>query len=91
MFAGVNRAVSGAGSAGAGALRSAEQGLPRYAVEISGWLVFLKAHGNVRGVRESDKLYGVPTYCFILYMAVLLGFGIGRMVFGHLPVLQDYP
>jgi amino acid transporter len=77
-------------AAGTAALTSAAPGLRPYAVEISVAFIILIAYGNLRGVRESGKLFGVPTYFFIVNMAVLLGFGIGRMAFGHLPVMHDY-
>src|SRR4051794_11615183 len=77
-------------AAGTAALTSAAPGLRSYSVELSIGFIVLIAYGNLRGVRESGKLFGVPTYFFILNMAVLLTYGIGRMAFGHLPVMHDY-
>src|SRR5205085_2500390 len=48
--------------------------------------VVLIAYGNLRGVRESGRIFAVPTYFFILNMIVLLGIGLGKMIFGHLSV-----
>src|SRR5206468_3027231 len=41
---------------------------------------------NLRGVKESWELFAAPTYFFIVTMILLLAVGIGRMLFGHLPV-----
>ena len=73
-------------AAGTAALTSAFSGLESYAVPISVFFIVFIAFGNLRGVRESGKMFAVPTYFFILTMVVLLGVGLGRMFFGHLPV-----
>src|SRR5437762_5629161 len=78
-------------AAGTAALTSAASGLRPYSVEVSVGFIVLIAYGNLRGVRESGKLFGAPTYFFVLNMAVLLTYGLGRMAFGHLPVVHDYP
>jgi amino acid transporter len=77
-------------AAGTAALTSAASGLRSFAVPISVGFIVLIAFGNLRGVRESGKLFGVPTYFFIVNMVVLLGYGIGRILFGHLPVVTHY-
>ena len=73
-------------AAGTAALGSAFSGLAPYALFISIAFVVLIAYGNLRGVRESGRLFAVPTYFFIANMVVLLGIGIAKMLFGHLPV-----
>ena len=78
-------------AAGTAALTSAASGLRPYSVEISVAFIILIAYGNLRGVRESGKLFATPTYFFIVNMAVLIGIGVGRMAFGHLPVINEYP
>ena len=46
----------------------------------------LIAYGNLRGMKESGKLFAVPTYFFIVNMFVLLGVGIvARCHVGSLP------
>src|SRR5262249_38219096 len=40
--------------------------------------------GNLRGVRESGKVFAVPTYFFIANMAALLGYGAYKMFTGGL-------
>ncbi len=78
-------------AAGTAALTSVAPGLAPYAVPVSVGFILLIAYGNLRGVRESGKLFGVPTYLFIINMGALIIIGIARMKFGHLPVLTEYP
>jgi amino acid transporter len=73
-------------SAGTAALISAVSGLAPYAVPISLFFIAFIAFGNLRGVRESGRMFAVPTYFFIFAMIALLGVGIGKLVFGNLPV-----
>jgi amino acid transporter len=40
---------------------------------------------NLRGMRQSGALFAVPTYAYIGIMVILLGVGLGRTIFGHLP------
>jgi amino acid transporter len=48
--------------------------------------VLIIAFGNLRGVKESGKVFAVPTYYFLLNMVILLSVGISRLVTSHLPV-----
>jgi amino acid transporter len=73
-------------SAGTAAIASAVPALDSWTVPISVFFIALIAFGNLRGVKESGKLFAIPTYFFILDMIVLLGYGMFRMFFGHLPV-----
>src|SRR5437867_839892 len=78
--------VSVSVAAGTAAIASAAPALEPFVVPISvGFIVFI-AFGNLRGVKESGKLFAAPTYFFILTMVLLLAVGIGRILFGHLPV-----
>ena len=47
-------------------------------------LLSLITLGNLRGVRESSKLFGLPTYIFIFSMAVLIVTGLIRFFTGSL-------
>ena len=38
--------------------------------------MLLIAYGNLRGMKESGKLFAVPTYFFIVNMGLLLGIGV---------------
>jgi len=73
-------------AAGTAALVSAFPGLGSFAVPISVAFVAIIAYGNLRGVKESGRVFAVPTYFFIVTMIALLVIGLGRLVFGHLPV-----
>jgi amino acid transporter len=73
-------------AAGTAAITSTFGSLAPWAVPISVLFIALIAYGNLRGVRESGRLFAVPTYFFIFNMVVLLGYGIYRMAFTHLPV-----
>ncbi len=74
-------------SAGSAAIASTVDGLAPFRVPLSLFFIALIAYGNLRGVRESGKLFAAPTYFFMLNMAVLLALGIAKSVMGDLPVL----
>ena len=75
-------------AAGTAALVSAVSGLTSYTVPISVAFIVLIAYGNLRGVRESGRVFAAPTYFFIASMAVLLAIGLGRLLFGDLPTAE---
>ncbi|HKA94434.1 MAG TPA: APC family permease [Acidimicrobiia bacterium] len=77
--------VSVSVAAGTAAMASAFPVLTPYVVPISVSFVVLIAFGNLRGVRESGRVFAVPTYFFILNMVVLLGWGMFQLVDGSLP------
>ncbi len=83
--------VSVSVAAGTAALTSAFGSLRPYAVVISVIFIVVIAFGNLRGVRESGKVFAIPTYFFIFNMAVLLGLGLVKAVAGHLPVETARP
>jgi len=72
-------------AAGTAALGSAVSALAPYALMISILFVIGIAYGNLRGVRESGRLFAVPTYFFIANMVVLLGIGFWKLAAGTLP------
>jgi amino acid transporter len=73
-------------AAGTAALSSAFSVLAPYTLEISILFVLLIAYGNLRGVRESGRLFATPTYFFIGNMVLLLGVGAYKLSLGNLPV-----
>ncbi|HUQ64503.1 MAG TPA: APC family permease [Acidimicrobiales bacterium] len=77
--------VSVSVAAGSAALTSAFPSLERAAVPISVAFIGIVAYGNLRGVRESGKVFAVPTYFFIANMVLLLSVGLVRMFLGDLP------
>lgn len=79
--------VAVSASAGTAALVSAFDALAPYKVGIALFFIALIAYGNLRGVRESGKVFAIPTYFFILNMLVLLGWGGWQLLSGDLPVV----
>jgi amino acid transporter len=75
-------------AAGVAALASAFAGLTPFTVPLSVAFICLIAFGNLRGVKESGRLFATPTYFFIANMVVLLGLGLTRMAAGDLPVAE---
>ena len=76
-------------SAGSAALISSFEGLDPYRVPIALGFIVLVTYGNLRGIKESGKLFALPTYFFMLNIAVLLVWGIARSIGGDLPVLGE--
>ena len=76
--------VSVSVAAGVAAIVSAFPELYAERVWISVLFIWLIAWGNLRGVRESGRIFAVPTYFFILMMALMLGTGIVRALMGDL-------
>jgi len=77
--------VSVSVSAGTAALTSLTSALFPYRVILSVAFIVIITMGNLRGVRESGKIFAVPTYFFILMMAAMIGIGIVKMFGGSLP------
>jgi amino acid transporter len=75
-------------SAGAAALISEFEGLAPYRVPIALLFIVLVTYGNLRGIKESGKLFAVPTYFFMVNVALLLGYGLVKHLGGDLPVLD---
>jgi len=76
--------VSVSVAAGIAAITSAAGSLYPYRVWMSVFCIWFIAWGNLRGVRESGRMFAVPTYFFILMMFVLLGIGMYRALGGDL-------
>jgi amino acid transporter len=43
---------------------------------------------NLRGISESSKIFGVPTYAFVVAMAAMIVVGVARMIGGNLPPIE---
>lgn len=77
-------------AAGTFAITSAFHELRPYKVPIAVAFVVLLMFGNLRGVKESGRVFAVPTYFYILMMTVFIGYGLYRLWGpGELPVLSD--
>jgi amino acid transporter len=71
--------------AGIAALTSAVPGLHAYRVVLSILAVVGIALGNLRGVRESGRLFAAPTYFFVVSILGMVGYGLVGTFFDWLP------
>jgi amino acid transporter len=71
--------------AGIAALTSAVPALHRYRVVLSILAVAGIALGNLRGVRESGRLFAAPTYFFVVSILGMVGYGLVGAIFHWLP------
>jgi amino acid transporter len=79
-------------SAGVLAITSAFPRLTVYRVEICLGFMFLLMLGNLRGIRESGRIFAAPTYFFIVSIFVLILAGLYQYVTGTLvPVNAPLP
>lgn len=70
-------------SAGTAALTSAIPQLAPYTVELCLVFIFLLMLANLRGLRESGRLFMMPTYAFIVSIFILLGLGFYQQATGY--------
>jgi amino acid transporter len=71
-------------AAGTDALTSAIPALAGYHVLIALGFIAIIAYGNLRGVKESGKLFALPTYFFIAIMLLMLVMGATKAFGGNL-------
>jgi len=71
-------------AAGVAAITSAVSALRGYQVELSLLLLALIVIANLRGVRESGRLFAPPTYTYIVMMTLLVGWGLLQYATGNL-------
>jgi amino acid transporter len=77
-------------AAGVAALTSAFPSLHVSRVELALIFMGLLAVGNLRGIRESGRIFSVPTYFFIAGILMLLGVGVWRALTGGLTPVPDH-
>ena len=77
--------VSVSVAAGVAALTSAVPWLLTHRVLLGVVFTAAIAYANLRGVRESGRVFAVPTYLFIVTFSVLVGTGLFRWLTGTLP------
>lgn len=70
-------------AAATAAITSAFPFLFAHRVAISLVMVFLLAVGNLRGIRESSRIFSIPTYAFILSIIALIIAGISKYLSGE--------
>jgi len=78
-------------TAGIAAITSAFPVLYEHKVALSLISIGLLLLGNLRGVRESGKLFSIPPYIFIFSMYALIMFGLVKFFGLPHPVYQKYP
>lgn len=76
-------------SAGTAALTSAIPVLKTHTVMLCLFFIFLIMLANLRGVKESGKIFMVPTYAFITSIFLLIGIGLFKYTTGQ--VITEYP
>ncbi|MFN8040886.1 MAG: amino acid permease [Acidimicrobiales bacterium] len=80
--------VSVSVAAGSAAIGSLVEGLAPYTLEMSIAFVIIIAAINLKGVKESGLAFSVPTYFFVLMMAILAIVGAAKMMSGNLPTAE---
>lgn len=71
-------------SAGVDNVTSALPALRPYTIEVCLIFIFLLTLANLRGVKESGKIFMIPTYAFIVSVFLLIGVGVWNQVTGHI-------
>ena len=75
-------------SAGVEQITSGFQGLLPFRVEIAVGVIILMTIVNLRGVKESGRIFAIPTYFFLATMFLTLAIGFFRLITGTLGVVQ---
>ena len=75
--------VAVSSSAGTAALISMMPFLVGFRVEITVVLIVIMALGNLRGVKESSRMFGIPTYVFLVSMFVMIIIGTIKVAVFH--------
>jgi amino acid transporter len=76
-------------AAGVDNIISAVPGLNPYRVVLNLVFVAVLTAMNLRGVRESGRVFAVPTYMFVVGVLALIGVGFFQMLLGHPPVPES--
>jgi amino acid transporter len=75
-------------SSGVAQIVSAFPGLFHYRVHLAVGVIVFMTIVNLRGVKESGRLFAVPTYFFLGTMFLTLGVGLFRELTGTLPTID---
>jgi amino acid transporter len=75
-------------SAGVLAITSALPRLDVYRVEMCLGFLAILAIGNLRGIRESGRIFAVPTYVFVVSVALLIAAGIYESLTGGIAPVE---
>lgn len=75
-------------SAGVEQIISGFNGLLPFRVEIAVGVIVLMTVVNLRGVKESGRIFAIPTYFFLSVMVLTLGAGFFQLITGNLGVVE---
>lgn len=78
-------------SAGTAAITSAFPGLAPYRVELCLVFIVMMTLANLRGVKESGRLFAGPTYVYIVSLGLLIGVGLIRVFIFGLEAMPPNP
>ncbi len=73
-------------TAGVAAITSAFPNFYEHRIAIGTAIILILMWVNLRGIRESGKLFSIPTYIFIISFFVMIAYGIWRYLSGSFPV-----
>lgn len=68
-------------SAGTAAITSAIPSLLKYKVMITIFIILILTIGNLRGLKDSSRIFGIPTYLFIIVVGIMIITGIIKYYF----------
>ena len=76
-------------SSGVDNIASAVPALHPHQLAVALGFVALLALANLRGIRESGRAFAVPTYCFVVGVLVMVGWGLARAALGDPPQAES--
>ena len=71
--------VAVSSSAGTAAVTSAFPDLLPHRAAIALFFILLLTIGNLRGIKDSSRLFGIPTYAFIVSMLIMIIYGVYKV------------
>jgi amino acid transporter len=74
-------------SAGVLAITSAFPSLDEYRVPLCLMFLALLTVGNLRGIKESGRIFAIPTYFFVVCIFILIAVGLYRYAYGNVSLL----
>jgi amino acid transporter len=77
--------VAVSSAAGIAAVTSAVPRLYPYRIVLCVLTVAAISVANLRGIRESGRLFAAPTYLFVISILIMIGYGVAGAVFDFLP------
>jgi amino acid transporter len=76
-------------SAGVANVVSVVPALAAYRVQVTVAIIAVMTLVNLRGVKESARVFAIPTYFFLFTMILTLGLGFFKLLTGSLPTVTD--